>query len=596
MKFTSLEDADLKYLLNECTKNDLIKIIEYIDEVVDAKVSQEFGIDKKYSVKKTILVQYMLFVAKNNVYISKIYEKLSSDATSSFFYENLIWHKESMQTDELIHNFDYKFKKTNILSYGVRETYLEDNLSFIKRRQSHYYNGDSDILVLDTKIKTILKLFYPIPKNYELEAVAIPSETQFTYSNENEVFNFINIIAEMLKNNLVEFGKTNEKPLSKTLNILKNSTGINEFYTEKKLDSFATDMLTRSFSYYYWAAQKFEATELDSLRSFVLKQFEDRFHFFITRIFASHLKKIRYDSFYSSQRELFDVLKVILSSVPPQDWVEMENIISFCKYRDIRFDLESTYKTDGYNMECDVLDDETRTDTFYTSNNYNTLFFEPILKASFFYLGALGLFELKYDNPVSPYMTVAKGKHYISSWDSLKYVKMTELGKYVFGLSDTYEQKIIEKKSTEIKFDEYKPIITIDAKDTITQAKLDAFTDKYDENRYILSYAKIFKDCKNSRALELKIETFYKQIEEHPPKVFKDFFDEIKKNQNLLKRDLKQVVIELKNNKKLLDLFMKNKKLQELIIKAQGYRVIVLKENISKLTKIVKDNGFFIEF
>ena len=41
---------------------------------------------------------------------------------------------------------------------------------------------------------------------------------------------------------------------------------------------------------------------------------------------------------------------------------------------------------------------------------------------------------------------------------------------------------------------------------------------------------------------------------------------------------------------------MKNKKLQELVIKAQGYKVIVLKENISKLTKIVKDNGFFVEF
>ncbi|MEA2100249.1 MAG: hypothetical protein U9P72_08970, partial [Campylobacterota bacterium] len=248
------------------------------------------------------------------------------------------------------------------------------------------------------------------------------------------------------------------------------------------------------------------------------------------------------------------------------------------------------------NMECDILSDETKSDTFYVGGNYNVLFFEPIIKASFFYLGALGLFELKYNKPISPYKTVAKDKEYISTWDSLHYVKITELGKYVFGLVDSYEQKKIEKKSTEIKFDEYKPIITIDSKDTITQAKLEPYTDKYDENRYILSYTKIFRDCKNTKALEIKIDGFYKQIEANPPQVFKDFFDEIKENQNSLKKDTKQIVIELKNNKKLLNLFMKNKKLQELVIKAQGFRVIVLKDDVAKLTKIVKDNGFFVEF
>jgi hypothetical protein len=41
---------------------------------------------------------------------------------------------------------------------------------------------------------------------------------------------------------------------------------------------------------------------------------------------------------------------------------------------------------------------------------------------------------------------------------------------------------------------------------------------------------------------------------------------------------------------------MNNRKLQELIIKAEGYRIIVLKNDIPKVTKIAKDNGFFIEF
>ena len=68
------------------------------------------------------------------------------------------------------------------------------------------------------------------------------------------------------------------------------------------------------------------------------------------------------------------------------------------------------------------------------------------------------------------------------------------------------------------------------------------------------------------------------------------------KESNLLKRNLKQIVIELEDNKRLLNLFMTNQKLQKLFIKAEGYRIIVLKDDISKVTKIVEDNGFFVEF
>ena len=68
------------------------------------------------------------------------------------------------------------------------------------------------------------------------------------------------------------------------------------------------------------------------------------------------------------------------------------------------------------------------------------------------------------------------------------------------------------------------------------------------------------------------------------------------KESNLMNQNLKQIVIELKDNKRLLNLFMTNQKLQKLFIKAEGYRIIVSKDDISKVTKIVEDNGFFVEF
>jgi len=589
MRFASLDDNDLRYLLNSFTKIELIKIVDFIDELVSDSLSSQFEIVRKHSLKKSVLVNYLKTIFLDTNYIVLIYQKLYGDEVISFIYQNLIWEYDFIDTQEIVDKFNYKFNRVERSFYSSNVFELDDKLALVKRKVSHYYSSEEDKLFLDENMKSLLKLVSPIPKNYELETVEVLEDTQFSYSNEDSIFNFISTISDMLKNNLIEFGKSNEKPLAKTLNILKSSTGVKEFYSEKKLDSLVTDMLTRSFSYHYWESKNFKSMELETLKNLIQKQLDDEFEFFIVRTFATHLKKVRYDSFTTSQKELFDVVKLILSEIPKDDWVSCENILKFCKYRDMKFYFETKYKTDDYYMDGDA-------ESYYVGNNYEVLFFEPILKASFFYLASLGLFELKYNTPISGYSVTAKGKDYISTWDSLKYIKLTNLGKYVFGFIDSYEQKVIEKKQTTIKFDEYKPIITIDSNDTITKVKLESFCDNYDDNRYILSYGKIFKDCKNSKALEVKIDSFYKQIESNPPQVFKDFFDEIKENQNLLKKDLKQVVIELKNSKKLLNLFMKNKKLQELIIKAQGFRIIVLKDDLAKVTKIVRDNGFFVEF
>jgi len=593
MNFLIMDNNQLIETLNDISYRDLQIFTRYINDVAPGSII----ITKLNSTKKMDLVSYLASLLSSEKNIVNIYKKLSSTELSNYLYKNLIW-SNSLDTIEVEVKYQHTFLKDSSVRYGVTQTKQDGNLLFITRltRESYgFYGADEELdkLIINRDIRALLRILFVIPDDFNLEPVTNLDETEFTYSNENEVFNFINVISEMLSNNLVEFGKTNEKPLAKTLNILKSSTGINEFYSDKKLDSFATDMLTRSFSYYYWAAKKFKESELDSLKEFTLEKFQDKYYFFITRILASHLKKIRYDHHYLKEYKMFNVLTAILSDLPKDSWVEMQNILKYCDYREYRFDLENKYRTDNYKFECDI---GGRESSLYVHDDYNVIFFEPILKGLFFYLGALGLVELKYDKPKSPYHVKAKGKEYISTWDSLKYVKMTQLGKYVFGFKDSYEQKVIEKKTTKLKFDEYKPIITIDVKDTITQAKLEPYTDKYSEGKYILSYAKIFRDCKNIKALELKIDSFYKLIEANPPQIFKDFFAEIKDNKNLLKRDLSQVVIELKDNKKLLNLFMKNKKLQELVIKAQGYRVIVSKIDIPKLTKIVKDNGFFVEF
>jgi hypothetical protein len=409
----------------------------------------------------------------------------------------------------------------------------------------------------------------------------------------------------MLKNNLIEFGKTGEKPLAKSLNILKSSTQISEFYSTSKLNIFATDMLTRSFYFYNQKFNKFKDTELKTLKDFFEKEMNEEIDFIISRFFVSHLKGVKLGYYSDEESRLFDIASDICRNLSKNGWVAFKDIVAFCSYRDYKISFTSS-NFGQYYLQCDSSEDENEDDydyyhsyynnRYYADSYYKEVFFDPVLKGMFFYLASLGVLELKYNDPISNSDIKAKGKPYISTWDGLEYIKITDLGLYLFGLTDSYTQEKMVKKESKLKFDEYKPIITVDKSDIVMLAKLDPFVEKYDNNRFILSYSKIFKDCKNSKALELKIASFYKNIEPNPPKVFIKYFDEIMEKANILKRDLKQIVIDIKNDKKLLNLFMTNKKIQEIIIKAEGFRILVLKDNLPKLTKIVKDSGFFVDF
>ncbi len=603
MKFLSFTQKQLSLLLSDLTKKDFEELLDFSDELITTDILMpipSFVGTKahRYKATKTMYEGLFFSLLSRNEFRIRFYNKLSMSKKSSLLYKILIWDQNEVDGSVYNETYNLNLYYQNKDNYGTWEYNLDGNLSLITHYTYYNFTGlDDDILFIKPSIKEILRLLFPLPNDFYIQSVEKLVVTKYSYNNEKNIFNFIITIEQLLKNNLVQFGKTNEKPLAKTLNMLYSTSSINEFYSIKKIDKLATDMLTRSFYYYYIHNKKFNTTALETLKSFILLQLNNELPFYISRIFASHLKKVRFDDYYSSENSLFDTIKYIINQLPHNSWVDVENIMNFCRYRKLEFHLESKYKTKEYKLDGDQEEGMYFPKIFYAKDYYNQIVFEPIIKAMLFYLGALGILELKYNDPKTIYENInAKNEEYISVWDGLKYIKFTNLGLYTIGVKDEYIVEEVKKDKQKIKFDQYKPIITVDKTDSVTIAKLDNFCTQLDSSRYTLDYTKIFKDCKNIKALELKIDSFYKNIEQNPPKVFKDFFDNIINNSNSLKSNNDEVVIQLNNNKKLLSLFLTNKKIQELIIKASGYRVIVLKKDLAKFTKIIKDNGFFIEF
>lgn len=582
-------------------KNESMAVIDFMESLLDSNEKEKLPATLKTAGGRTAaaagtLIQFINKKIKDETFREALSAKLTSSEASQYLYYKLIWGDSKVPAELLPKTISLPIVTIPERLYGLYEVPLEGELSLISHftHPGNYYTKEYSFVQINPKILSLLKFLFPLPVDYELLPIENPEETEHSYNNEDGVLSFITLLDEMVEHNLVEVSETNEKTSTKTLNVLKKSSGIPEFYTEKGMDSYANDMLTRSFYFFRFAKKSYHNKELESLKEYVQYQLDNRLRFFISRIFTSHLKKVRFSQGDTSQAGLFQLLKEILMNMPKEAWVSFENIEHYCFYRRYEIHLEHRHKTNYYTMDCEIELGEFT--AMSCEEAYYEIFLNPLLKGMFFYLGALGVLEIKYERPLSECGFSAEGKDYISAWDGLKSVRFTELGKYLLGFSKTYTPKMVQKEKREIKFDEYKPIMTINPSDTITIAKLEGYADKIEENKYTLSYSKIFKECSSFKALDLKIASFYKNIEEHPPKVFVDFFEEIRNRANLLSVDRKQVVIELDNNQALLTLFMNNKKLQELIIKAQGYRILVLKENLPKVKKILHDNGFFIDF
>jgi len=584
IKWLELPKHELTRLLNDATMLHLQSIIKY---------SQQLISKSRVGTSKASLVNLFRELIEDKKFKLEFYNALYATVESQKLYFTLLWEQDVISKEDAIALLgkDVTVKKSK--TYGFYSDKLDNEFALITHDDSWRSKG----LYIDPKIRTILKLIHPAPDDILMFSAENPKKTKYHYSNEENILSVIDMISEMYKTNLINIGKTGEKPLAKTLNIIKNTTTHNDFYKTSRIDNLAIDMLTRSFYFFNMNSKSIQKGELKILKKFISLQFAHKLSYSISRVFFSHLKKVRYAPHLNNEKEMFGILKEIIDAMPKESWVESDQLVNFCSYRDIRIDLNSKYETTNYYLEVDPIDgNEWNNKVYAEDNHYRSVVLEPVIKALFFYLGALGVVELKYDDPVSTRKLTAKAKPYISLWDGLRYVKLTDLGKYLFGITKSYQVKKVINKSSKIKFDEYKPIISIDKNDFVMIAKLEPYTELYDKDKYILSYKKIFQGCSTNKMLELKIDKFYTLFDEPVPVLYDDYFDDILSRANLLKINSDQIVIELKNDKRLLNLFMQNKKIQELIIKASGYRVIVSSNDLSKLSKIVKDNGFFIVF
>ncbi len=227
---------------------------------------------------------------------------------------------------------------------------------------------------------------------------------------------------------------------------------------------------------------------------------------------------------------------------------------------------------------------------FILERNYTQFILEPFVKGTLFLFSAFGLLDVAFNKP----NTKELGETYYSPYDGLRYVRLTKLGAYVTKQDASYSAPDVSLKAS-ISLSPENLMITTNENDDIAAVFLNSFSEKIGPNRYRTDYSIFLKDCETKHELRNKIAFFKQTMEENIPSNWKIFMKELEQKIDPLETVEEVTIFKIpESNKSLIHIIARDAVLRELTIKAEGYHILVSKENNESFKKRLQDFGYLM--
>ena len=205
-------------------------------------------------------------------------------------------------------------------------------------------------------------------------------------------------------------------------------------------------------------------------------------------------------------------------------------------------------------------------------------------------MASWGIIEIAYDPT-----TTGNGPSYLT--DALRYVRLTNLGKYVLGEAKSYQlpaTMVNTRKDFELNTDRLLiKVLNPNSKGNFALEKIAA---PITSQLYRTNFSVFLKECNTKDDIVKNIDLFKKYIANEPPQIWEDFFNAMLERTNALKKVRTSYItrsIDAKD-KELQDIIMHDPKLKQYILRAEGYVVLIEQAHLSDVNNILKTYGYTI--
>lgn len=174
-------------------------------------------------------------------------------------------------------------------------------------------------------------------------------------------------------------------------------------------------------------------------------------------------------------------------------------------------------------------------------------------------------------------------------------VRLTALGRYAFGLSESYEAPAVMNTNL-FEIDDQRLVIRSLRPGNPYESLLTDTSTSIGNGRFLMTPESFLKNCKTKRDVVYKVEFFHQYICTEPPGVWTDFFKTIEQRCDPLKttKESYSVYTVDAEDTYLIILLTTDSILKGIGIRAEGYRILVPSSKRNVFVSRLKSFGYLL--
>lgn len=417
------------------------------------------------------------------------------------------------------------------------------------------------------------------------------------FNAEADLFQEIPILNNLRESGMLTLGRTHffTAKLRKALDKARiNNFNLNEKstkYYEETLRSYyliITYLLTCERTYDHVINS---ASPLQLIQLCVKYVFDHTSKF--CKLFLPHITCIDRDYDYSHRNtnRLMRSFERSLLTLKSSMWVSIEQVLYQTRcffdhktYVSILIQEPTSYYNIGFKLRDKNADEPIKYDEIITRVTYQSI--KSVLLA----MASWGIIEIAYDPT-----TTGNGPSYLT--DALRYVRLTNLGKYVLGEAKSYQlpaTMVNTRKDFELNTDRL--LIKVLNPNSKGSFALEKIATPITSQLYRTDFSVFLKECNTKDDIVKNIDLFKKYIANEPPQIWADFFNAMLERSNALKKVRTSYItrsIDAKD-KELQDIIMHDPNIKQYILRAEGYVVLIEQAHLNDVNNILKTYGYTI--
>lgn len=417
------------------------------------------------------------------------------------------------------------------------------------------------------------------------------------FNAEADLFQEIPILNNLRESGMLTLGRTHffTAKLRKALDKARiNNFNLNEKstkYYEETLRSYyliITYLLTCERTYDHVINS---ASPLQLIQLCVKYVFDHTSKF--CKLFLPHITCIDRDYDYSHRNtnRLMRSFERSLLTLKSSMWVSIEQVLYQTRcffdhktYVSILIQEPTSYYNIGFKLHDKNADEPIKYDEIITRVTYQSI--KSVLLA----LASWGIIEIAYDPT-----TTGNGPSYLT--DALRYVRLTNLGKYVLGEAKSYQlPATIVNTCKDFELNADRLLIKVLNPNSKGSFALEKIATPITSQLYRTDFSVFLKECNTKDDIVKNINLFKKYIANEPPQIWAGFFNAMLERSNALKKVRTSYItrsIDAKD-KELQDIIMHDPNIKQYILRAEGYVVLIEQAHLSDVNNKLKTYGYTI--